>query len=90
MVALTGIVVKRTRLGIAEIIGESNSVLGSGGFSHRGLRWESWTKTGLGGRPLYSQERRRLAIETFIKFDHSYAGTVAGLGYPTRSALRAW
>ena len=39
---------------------------------------------------MYSQERRRLAIETFIKFDHSYADTIAELGYPTRSALRAW
>ena len=37
---------------------------------------------------MYSQERRRLAIETFIKFDHSYADTIAELGYPTRSALR--
>ena len=39
---------------------------------------------------MYSQERRRLAIETFIKFDHSYADTIAELRYPTRSALRAW
>ena len=39
---------------------------------------------------MHGQERRRLAIETFIKFDHSYAGTIAELGYPTRSALRAW
>ena len=37
---------------------------------------------------MYSQERRRLAIETFIKFDHSYADTIAELGYPTRSASR--
>ena len=39
---------------------------------------------------MYSQERRRLAIETLVKFDHSYADTIAELGYPTRSALRAW
>ena len=39
---------------------------------------------------MHGQERRRLAIETFIKFDHSYADTIAELGYPTRSALRAW
>ena len=39
---------------------------------------------------MYSQERRRLATGTFIKFDHSYADTIAELGYPTRSALRAW
>ena len=39
---------------------------------------------------MYSQERRRLATGTLVKFDHSYAGTIAELGYPTRSALRTW
>ena len=39
---------------------------------------------------MYSQERRRLATGTLVKFDHSYADTIAELGYPTRSALRAW
>ena len=39
---------------------------------------------------MHGQERRRLAIETLVKFDHSYADTIAELGYPTRSALRAW
>ena len=37
---------------------------------------------------MHGQERRRLATGTFIKFDHSYADTIAELGYPTRSALR--
>ena len=39
---------------------------------------------------MYSQEQRKLAIETFVKFDHSYADTIAELGYPTRAALRIW
>ena len=29
---------------------------------------------------MYSQGQRKRAIETFIKFDHSYADTVAELG----------
>ncbi len=39
---------------------------------------------------MYSYEQRKLAIETFIKFDHSYADTIAELGYPTVHALRGW
>ena len=39
---------------------------------------------------LHSAEQCRLAIETFIRFDHSYADTIAELGYPTRHSLRAW
>ena len=39
---------------------------------------------------MHGQERRRLATGTLVKFDHSYADTIAGLGYPTRSAPRAW
>ena len=39
---------------------------------------------------MYSQGQRKRAIETFIKFDHSYADTVAELGYPTRACLRNW
>ena len=39
---------------------------------------------------MFSTEQRRIAIETFIRFDHSYAGTIAELGYPTRHSLRAW
>ncbi len=27
---------------------------------------------------MFSAEERRVAIETFIKYDHSYADTVAG------------
>lgn len=30
----------------------------------------------------YSEEQRRSALETFIRFDHSYADTIAELGYP--------
>ena len=40
-------------------------------------------KTGPGGDRMFSTEQRRIAIETFIKFDHSYADTEAELGYPT-------
>ena len=55
-----------------------------------GLRWESWTKTGQEGSRMYSTEQRRAAIETFIKFDHSYADTIAELGYPSRHILNSW
>lgn len=39
---------------------------------------------------MHGQERRRLATGTLAEFDHSYADTIAELGYPTRSAPRAW
>ena len=39
---------------------------------------------------MYSTKQRKLAIETYIKFDLSAADTVAELGYPTRQSLRAW
>ena len=39
---------------------------------------------------MFSTEQRRIAIETFIRFDHSYADPIAELGYPTRHSLRAW
>ena len=39
---------------------------------------------------MHGQERRKLTTGTLTKFDHSYAGTIAGLGYPTRSAPRTW
>lgn len=39
---------------------------------------------------MYSTERRRLAIETFIRFDHSYADTIAELGHPDRHTLNSW
>lgn len=39
---------------------------------------------------MHGQGRGRLATGTLAEFDHGYAGTIAELGYPTRSALRAW
>ena len=39
---------------------------------------------------MFSTEQRKIAIETFIRFDHDYADTIAELGYPTRHSLRAW
>ena len=39
---------------------------------------------------MYSTEQRRVAIETFIRFDHSYADTIAELGYPNRHTLNNW
>lgn len=39
---------------------------------------------------MHGTEQRKLAIETFIRFDHSYADAVAELGCPTRHSLRAW
>ena len=39
---------------------------------------------------MYSLEQRRVAIEAFIRFGHSYADTIAELGYPNRQSLRGW
>ena len=39
---------------------------------------------------MYSTEQRRVAIETFVKFDHSYADTIAEPGYPNRHTLNNW
>ena len=39
---------------------------------------------------MHGQERRRLAIGTLTELDHSYAGAIVELGYPTRSAPRTW
>ena len=39
---------------------------------------------------MYSLEQRTLAVETLIKFDHSYADTIAELGYPNRHSLHNW
>ena len=39
---------------------------------------------------MYSAEQRRIAIETFIQFDHRYADTIAKLGYPNRATLMNW
>ena len=39
---------------------------------------------------MYSAKQRKAAIDTFIRFDHSYADTIAELGYPSSAALRMW
>lgn len=39
---------------------------------------------------MYTLEQRQKAVETFVRFDHSHADTIAELGYPTRTALRSW
>ena len=39
---------------------------------------------------MYSTEQRRLAIETFIGFGRSCAGTIAELGYPGRHTPNSW
>lgn len=39
---------------------------------------------------MFSTEQRRTAIETFVRFDHSYADTIRELGYPSRQTLRMW
>ena len=38
---------------------------------------------------MFSTEQRRIAIETFIRFDHGHADTIAEPRYPTRHSLRA-
>ena len=39
---------------------------------------------------MYSQEEVEKAINTFIRFDHSYADTIRELGYPNRQTLWLW
>lgn len=39
---------------------------------------------------MYSLEQRKLAVETLIKFDHSYADTITEPGYPNRHSLYNW
>jgi hypothetical protein len=39
---------------------------------------------------MHSTEQRRIAIETLIRFNHSYADTIAVLGYPNRHTLNNW
>lgn len=39
---------------------------------------------------MFSTEQRRIALETFIRFDYSYADTIAELGYPNRHTLAIW
>ena len=39
---------------------------------------------------MFREEQRRVAIGTFIRYDHSYADIVAELGYPSRATLRLW
>lgn len=42
------------------------------------------------GSRMYSQEQRKLAIETYIELDYSIADTVATLGFPNRHTLSTW
>ena len=74
----------------AGAIGETTLVGMACRIGVMGLRWESWTKLGQEEHRMFSEEQRRVAIETFIKYDHSYADTVAELGYPNRATLRLW
>ena len=39
---------------------------------------------------MYSTEQRKIAIEAFIKLDHSYANAVRELGCPNRNSLMNW
>lgn len=39
---------------------------------------------------MYSAKQRKAAIDTFVRFDHSYADTIAEPGYPPGAALRMW
>ena len=59
-------------------------------FTNRDCGGDPGPRKGYTEDRMYSTEQRRLAIETFIRFDHSYADTIAELGYPTRRSLRAW
>ena len=39
---------------------------------------------------MYSYEERMKAIELYIKYERSIAGTIRELGYPSRGALARW
>ena len=76
---------------VAELIqDEEPCVNGNLEASSRDCGGDPGPRKGCTENRMYSAEQRRLAIETFIRFDHSYAGTVAELVCPTRPSLRAW
>lgn len=60
------------------------------GFEQKGLRWESWTKTGREGNRMFSTEQSRIALETFVRFGRNCADTIAELGCPHRQTPRNW
>ena len=37
---------------------------------------------------MFSLEQRKIALETYIKYDHSYTATVVELGYPAVNVNR--
>ena len=39
---------------------------------------------------MHSQEQRKLATETLIRFDHSHADTASASGFPNRRTLSIW
>lgn len=39
---------------------------------------------------MHGEEQRKKVVETFIRFDHGYAGVIAEPGYPNRRTLRLW
>ena len=39
---------------------------------------------------MFSLEQRKIALETYIKYDHSYTATVVELGYPAKETMRKW
>lgn len=39
---------------------------------------------------MYSDKKRKKAIELLIKYDYSIASVIAELGYPNRGTLREW
>ena len=37
---------------------------------------------------MLSLEQRKIPLETYIKYDHSYTATVVELGYPAKETMR--
>ena len=66
-------------------------VLTSDEFNHKGTAAENldrnWDRV---DTDMFSTEQRRVAIQTFIKYDHSYVDTVVELGYLIRKTLGLW
>jgi putative transposase len=41
-------------------------------------------------KPTYSDEHKKVAAQHYLDHDRCLAGTIKGLGYPSRDTLSAW
>jgi len=57
---------------------------------HREYEQRLDLRAGYVRRPRYSQAQKALAVEHYLEHGRCLAATIAALGYPSRSLLRAW